>query len=223
VHDTVQRLQALRHGAISGPDGERHFVALDREAIRHVIAEWALCRDTGRWERLRSLYAPDATVQTTWFEGRADEFVDRSMKAFGKGGRSQHLIGASAIDVCGNRAIAETRIVLLLRAQVGTAQADVTCHGRFYDFLERQAWQWLLRKRVPVYEKDRIDPVDPLQQLELDQEVLSRFAEGYRHVAYVQFLAGATLTKDLIVPGSAEERALFNEGVAWLATGEAQT
>jgi len=223
VHDTVQRLQSLRHGSLSGPDGERHFLALDREAIRHVIAEWALCRDTGRWERLRALYAPGATMQTTWFEGGAEEFVDRSVKAHGKGGRSQHFIGPSTIDVCGNRAIAETRIVLLLRAQVGTAQADVTCHGRFYDFLERHPSQWLLRKRVPIYEKDRIDPVDPLKQLELDREVLSRFAEGYRHVAYVQFLAGATLTKDLIEPGSAEECDLFNEGVGWLAAGEAHT
>ena len=101
-----------------------------------MIAEWALARDTGQWEKLRSLYAPDATMQTTWFEGSADEFIERSAKGFGRSARAQHLVGASVIDLCGTRAIAESRIVLLLRAALRRAQVDVTCYGRFFDFLE---------------------------------------------------------------------------------------
>jgi hypothetical protein len=89
---------------------------VERDAIRNAIAEWALARDTGQWEQLRSLYAPGATMQTTWFEGSADEFIERSAKGFGKSAKAQHLVGASVIDLCGARAIAETRIVLLLRA-----------------------------------------------------------------------------------------------------------
>ena len=47
----------------------------DRLAIREAIGNWALWRDTGRWERLRSLYAAEAVMHTTWFVGAADEFV----------------------------------------------------------------------------------------------------------------------------------------------------
>jgi hypothetical protein len=190
---------------------------IEREEIRTVIAEWALCRDTGRWEKLRSLYAPGATMQTTWFDGSAEEFVDRSAKGFGRTAKAQHFVGASVIDLGEARAIAETRIVLLLRTTVGPTQVDVTCHGRFFDFFEKQGAKWCICKRLPIYEKDRINPVDPLQRLDIDHQRLSRFAEGYRHVAYVQSLAGADVTKGLIEPGSVEEQNLYLEGAKWLA------
>ena len=191
--------------------------AIEREEIRRVIAEWALCRDTGRWEKLRSLYAPGATMQTTWFDGSAEEFVDRSAKGFGRTAKAQHFVGASVIDLGEARAIAETRIVLLLRTAVGPTQVDVTCHGRFFDFFENYREKWCIYKRVPIYEKDRIDLVDPLERLNIDYERLSQFAEGYRHVAYVQSLAGANVTKGLIEPGSVEEQNLYREGAKWLA------
>jgi hypothetical protein len=196
---------------------------VERDAIRNVIAEWASARDTGQWEKLRSFYAPHATMQTTWFEGSADEFIERSAKGFGGSARAQHLVGASVIGLCDTRAIAETRITLLLRAALGQAQVDVTCYGRFYDFLESNGSKWRICKRVPIYDKDRVDPVDPADQLDIDHEVLSRVAEGYRHLAYVQSRAGANVTKGLIEPGSVEEQHLYREGAEWLAQGRSKS
>jgi hypothetical protein len=196
---------------------------VERDAIRNVIAEWALARDTGQWEKLRALYAPGATMQTTWFEGSADEFIERSAKGFGRSARAQHLVGASVIDLCGSRAIAETRIVLLLRAALGQIQVDVTCYGRFVDFFESHRSTWRICKRVPVYEKDRIDSVNPLEQLDIDREMLSQFAEGYRHLAHVQSCAGANVTKGLIEPGSVEEKDLYRESAEWLAQGRSKS
>jgi hypothetical protein len=196
---------------------------VERDAIRNAIAEWALARDTGQWERLRSLYAPGASMQTTWFKGSAGEFIERSAKGFGRSAIAQHLVGASVIDLCGARAIAETRIVLLLRAALGQTQVDVTCYGRFVDFFESRRSKWRIWKRVPVYEKDRIDPVNPADQLDIDREALSQFAEGYRHLAYVQSRAGANVTKDLIEPGSVEENDLYREGAEWLAQGRSKS
>jgi hypothetical protein len=198
------------------PLTSRMAVALDRNEICNVIAQWALYRDTGQWKTLRSLYAPGATMQTTWCECSADEFIGRSMAAFGKGTRAQHFIGTSTIDLRRERAIAETRVVLLLRATIGEVEVDVTCHGRFYDFFAKSHSQWRIHKRIPVYEKDRIDSVDPSKKLYLDQKILSQFAEGYRHLAYVQSLGGAVLTKGLIVPNSTEESDLYKEGSEWL-------
>ena len=65
--------------------------AADREEIRSVLAEWALCRDTGRFDRLRALFAPGATIQTTWCDGSADDFVNRSKASFGGAVRALHL------------------------------------------------------------------------------------------------------------------------------------
>ena len=38
---------------------------------------------------------------------------------------------------------------------------DVVCTGRFYDFIERRQGRWGFVLRQPIYEKDRMDPVDP--------------------------------------------------------------
>lgn len=192
---------------------------LDHEEIKHVIAQWALCRDTGRWEALRSLYTPDATMQTTWCDCSASEFIDRSIVSFEKKTKVQHFVGASTIELRGSRAIAETRVVLLLRALIGEIEVDVTCHGRFYDLFVKTNSEWRIQKRVPIYEKDRLDPVDPSISPKLDPAKLSSIAEGYRHLAYVQSLAGAALTKDLITPGSLEEVELYRRGTEWLGSG----
>ncbi len=198
---------------------KRQALSLDRQEIAAVIADWALCRDTGRWDRLRSLYAPGATMQTTWFDGPANEFIDRSVVSFGGKARAQHSIGASTIDIEGDRAIAETRIVLLLRAPLGAALVDVTCYGRFYDFFVRLEHAWRIQKRIPVYEKDRIDAVDPAVTLKLDRHLLAKFAEGYRHLAYVQAQGDATLPQGLIEPQSEAERRLYEDGACWLGRG----
>ena len=45
---------------------------------------------------------------------------------------------------------------------------DVTCWGRAYDFLEKREGRWGIVLRRHIYEKDRIDPVDPAAKLTLD-------------------------------------------------------
>ena len=93
------------------------------------------------------------------------------------------------------------------------------CHGRFYDLFVKTNSEWRIQKRVPIYEKDRLDPVDPSISPKLDPAKLSSIAEGYRHLAYVQSLAGAALTKDLITPGSLEEVEFYPRGTEWLGSG----
>jgi hypothetical protein len=190
---------------------------LDRAAITRVVNDWALFRDTWRWDQLRGLYTHDATMHTTWFAGLASEFVDRSIESATRGSRSQHFIGAASIEINGDRAIAETRMILMLRAAVEDVAVDVTCYGRFFDRLVRDGQNWRIKARIPVYEKDRIDSVEPGRAVPIDPVKLGMFAEGYRHVAYVQSLAGATLTPGLPTARSEAEARLLAEGAAWLA------
>ena len=79
------------------------------------------------------------------------------------------------------------------RAQVDGVVCDVVCTGRFYDFLEQRGGRWGIVLRQPIYEKDRLDPLDPGGAPMLDAALLGRFPEGYRHLAYLQ--TGARLRR----------------------------
>jgi hypothetical protein len=72
-------------------------------------------------------------------------------------------------------------------------------------------------RRQPIYEKDRLDAVDPTARLTLDPELVGRFPEGYRHLAYLQTKAGFDVKDGLPgLRGPAVEQ-LYAEGKAWLA------
>lgn len=103
------------------------------------------------------------------------------------------------------------------RATVDDILVDVVCTGRFYDFFEKRGGRWAIVRRQPIYEKDRMDPVDPATVLRLDQGRLSSFPEGYRHLAYLQTAIGFTVKGGLPgLRGPAVER-LYEEGRQWLA------
>ena len=115
-----------------------------------------------------------------------------------------HFLGGSAIDVAGDRAVAQTKMTISQRGEVEGVLCDVVCTGRFYDFLERRVGRWGLVLRQPIYEKDRIDPVDPAARLVLDQDALARLPKGYRHLAYIQQRIGYTVKLDMsVLPATA--------------------
>ena len=60
------------------------------------------------------------------------------------------------------------------------------------------------------------DAIDPTVTLILDRKLLTTFAEGYRHLAYVQAQGGATMPQGLIEPQSEAEKHLYEDGGRWL-------
>lgn len=190
---------------------------LDRAAITRVVQDWGLARDDARWDALRACYTPDADMHTTWFVGTASEFVERSIAAYRAGARVQHFIGAATIALAGVKAVVETRMMLLVRAKLEGIEVDVTCWGRFHDRFVKHGAEWRIRKRVPVYEKDRLDPVEPGATLLLDAAALAQFPDGCRHLVYLQSRNGASIAPDLAVPGSAALAHLERSSAAWLA------
>jgi hypothetical protein len=193
--------------------------AVDRQAIRDVVENWVVWRDAGDWDRFRTLWHPDGRMMATWFQGTADEFITVSQEGFARGVRILHFLGGTSIDRADDRAIAQTKMTISQRALVHDVLCDVVCTGRFYDFLERDASRWALVLRQPIYEKDRLDPVDPAARLELDRAQLERFPEGYRHLAYLQTNIGYQVKTDMPGLTGPEVEALYRRGAAWLAGG----
>jgi hypothetical protein len=193
----------------------------DRLAIRDLVERWAVWRDAGDWERFRTVWHDDGRMMATWFQGPADDFIRVSREGFERGVSILHFLGGTAIDLAGDRAIAQTKMTISQRAEVDGVMCDVACTGRFYDFLERRDGAWGIVLRQPIYEKDRLDPVDPSARLELDGALLERFPVGYRHLAYAQTRIGFDVKRDMPGLTGPEVEALYARGAGWLDGGPA--
>ena len=192
--------------------------------IRRVIETWAIARDSGDWATFASVWHDDGWMTATWFQGPAAEFVRVSQAGFEAGVNILHFLGgtvstlsaATASASTGDRAIAQTRMQIMQRADVHGVTADVTCTGRFYDFLASRDGRWGIVRRQPIYEKDRLDPVNPAAQLSLDPGLLGSFPVGYRHLAYLQYQLGYQIAPGLPGLRGPAVDVLYQEGRDWL-------
>lgn len=191
----------------------------DRRQIRQLIENWVVWRDAGEWDAFRTVWHDDGRMMATWCQATADGFIEASRKGWEKGVSILHFLGGHSSEVSGDRAIAQTKMTISQRAPVHDVQVDVVCTGRFYDFLEKRGGKWGMVLRQPIYEKDRMDPVDPAASLSLDGALLSRFPEGYRHLAYLQTQIGYDVKLDMPGLKGPEVQALYARGKAWLDGG----
>lgn len=189
----------------------------DKLAIRETVDNWVVWRDAGDWERFATVWHSDGWMTATWFQGPAEEFIKVSRKAFAEGSNILHQLGGWSCEIAGARAISQAKMTIHQRAPVEGVLVDVVCWGRFYDFFEKRDGRWAIVRRQPIYEKDRLDPVDPAAALKLDAGVLGSFPEGYRHLAYLQAKIGFKVKTNLPgLRGPGLEK-LYAEGAAWLA------
>ncbi len=189
----------------------------DKADIREVLENWIVFRDSALWDKFKTVWHDDGYMMATWFQGPATDFIEISRAGFERGVSIMHFLGGSNIEVVGNRAITMTKMTISQRAPVHDVIVDVLCSGRFYDFFEKRNGKWAIVLRRLFYEKDRMDPVDPSQQVKLEPELLNSFPIGYRHLAYLQTKAGFTLKKDMPGLRGPEAAALYQHGADWLA------
>jgi SnoaL-like domain len=189
----------------------------DRLAIRDVIETWVIARDSGDWETFRGTWHDDGYMMATWFQGPAEKFIEVSRDGWEHGVNIMHFLGGCRVTLAGERAIGQTKMTIMQRAVVHDVLCDVACTGRFYDLLERRGGRWGIVLRQPIYEKDRLDPVDPAAALTLDPGLLGAFPEGYRHLAYLQTQLGFTVKRDMPGLRGPEVERLYARGAAWLS------
>jgi SnoaL-like domain len=193
----------------------------ERFTIREMVENWAVWRDACLWDRFEAVWHPEGEMWATWFQGSYKDFIKVSVEGFAKGVRLLHFLGGSSIDLALEnsphpRAIAQTKMTISQRAMVEGVEVDVVCTGRFYDFIEKRDGEWRIVLRRLVYEKDRLDPVDPNAKLELDPKLLAEFPIGYRHLAYLQTRIGYKVKKDMAGLVGPDVDKLYALGKGWL-------
>jgi hypothetical protein len=188
----------------------------DKFEILEILQNWALWRDAGDWERFRSVWHDDGWMSATWFQGPAAQFIEVSKAGFEQGVSILHFLGGSSVELQGGRALAQTKMTITQRGEVEGETVDVVCTGRFYDFLEKRKGKWGIVRRQPIYEKDRMDPLDPSVRLKLDPDLLGSLPEGYRHLGYLQSRLGFKIKRDMPQLKGPEVERLYRHGRAWL-------
>ena len=189
---------------------------IERLVIRQLIEDWVVYRDARMWAQFREVWHPDGRMMATWFQGSFEDFIKMNDEGFARGVRILHMLGGSSVQLNESRAIAQTKMTISQRAAVEGVECDVVCTGRFYDFFARRDGRWGLVLRQPIYEKDRLDPVDPQSRPKLDAGLLASFPEGYRHLAYLQTRIGYQVKRDMPGIEGPELVSLYGRGTAWL-------
>lgn len=189
---------------------------LERLKITELVQSWALYRDSGDWESLRAIAHPEALMTATWYHGSFDGFIDAIQASWRKGSRSQHFQGGTTVKLQGTRALAQTRMAILVRGSIEGILVDVNCTGRFIDRVEKRMDKWKILRRSVIYEKDRIDPVIPNTTIQLDLERLQKFPNGYQHLAYLQSINGGQVASDLPTAQGPQLESLMLEANEWL-------
>lgn len=188
--------------------------------IREVIEHWALDRDEEQWASLLDAFSDDGQMVTSWSTLLARDFV-----AACSNGMNQrhyqvlHEFGASRVEVNGERALAATKMKIMLRGMLDGVEVDVTAYGVSRDRFALTARGWKIALRRTVYQKSRIDPVLPDATLTLDASTLNQYPKGYRHLAYFQVACGAKVPLDLLTLESERLPAVVEDDHAWLALG----
>jgi len=190
----------------------------DISLIRDKIEQWAVYRDALMWDKFRALWHPDGIMTATWTEGPFEDFIRITEEGIGRGLNILHILGGSAIEVNGSRAVAMTKFMILQRAPLDDVLCDVTCYARHYDLWEKRADKWGLVYRATIADKDRVDPVNVNEKPILDQALLDKFPIEYRHLAYLQTKAGYNVNKDCPrMSGGNALQELYQKGEKWLS------
>jgi hypothetical protein len=189
----------------------------DELEIRRLVENWVVWRDAGDWERFRTVWHDDGRMMATWFQGSCDDFIRVSREGFERGVRILHFLGGTSVEVAGPRAVSQAKMTITQRADVEGVECDVVCTGRFVDFLEQRGGRWGIVLRQPIYESDRIIPVDPAAPPQLDRTLLESFPVGYRHLAYLQTRNGFPVKPDMPGLTGPEVEALYASCTKWLS------
>ena len=128
------------------------------------------------------------------------------------------VVAGEIVQVNRDRAFSRCHVNLYNRSVFDGYEFDLRSWSRFFDLLERREGVWRIAKRTAVYEKDRMDPVDPrgVPKEFFASMDLSAYPAATRFLCYSITRSGRTPSTGSVSVFSKEERMLKEEGKAWL-------
>jgi len=193
----------------------------DKIACAELIQNWGVFRDQGRWKELRGTFTSDGHISVSWFRGPFELFVEHCRASHGAHNSwSRHHLFSPTVKLAGDRAVAETSVIIRVRQLFNGIAVDLTSCSRFVDRIERQADGWLIAERAAIYERDRLDPVEPSPAFDelFTAANTAQYPEQYRYMAFrLAHAENRSLASVIYRDGGPETTDLYGRYSAWLA------
>jgi hypothetical protein len=203
-------------------DSKRLRESVDRSEIVNLIGKSILTRDSGMWDRLAECYHSQAEFTSSWFKGKPSDFLgaarDQMEVSRRAGGEQKHLTANHWIEINGDHATAESDLILFMRTTIKDVELDVATWSRRLQLFAREKGEWKIYRRWVIYERDRMDAVDPTISPEsyYDHEALAKYPEKLRHHLWRNDFLGSATEKAIVLRGTPEEAAAREEARRWL-------
>jgi SnoaL-like domain len=187
----------------------------DLLGVLNLVAHERQARDRGWWSLLARCYTPEASIQASWFDGTAAEYIESSRRRFDQT-PSGHRLGLPVVDVNGARAIAEVPITIEFRGTFRGVEVDVAAHVRTLYRAEKEDGRWRYAACVAIFDHDTMTPAVPGALPPLTPEDFEGARPSYRMLRLWMTELGYTVPADRHgVDRPAELAALYTETYAW--------
>jgi pyridoxine 4-dehydrogenase len=213
----------------------------DITAVTQVILRERQGRDRGWFDQQAACFHPDSRVHITWFDGTGAEFVELSRAVFAEGIRPSHRLSPPAVQLAGERAVAEVPTEISVIQSFGGVEAYVVSYTRLLYRLERSHstehnsstegdsstegsssiegsnGNWKIISLDCIYERDTLVPVVYGTSPKLDPDILRRFRRPFMYLAYHLHEIGKSVRDDLYGDDRPEQvEALYESACSWL-------
>jgi hypothetical protein len=194
---------------------------LDRTEIFDLVRYERLCRDQRDFAAMVACYVANAPVRTSWFNGTVEAFAEASRQKMSSGGsQAKHWIMPARLDISAGRALVESPAVIFDRLTFDGIQFDMFQYCRFFSRVVKTAQGWKLGSFEGIYQRDRLETVDPRQELPVDWTVIETLRPSYKFMGYTQIKRGYTLDPELLGDDRPDLLAAFYaREKEWLETG----
>ena len=193
----------------------------DRTEIFDLVRYERLCRDQRDFAGMVGCYVPNAPVRTSWFDGTVEDFAEASRKKMASGSQAKHWIMPARLEIKDGRALVESPAAIFDRLTFDGIEFDMFQYCRFFSRVIKTASGWRLGSFEGIYQRDRIETVDPRDPLPVDWNIVNSLRPSYKFMGYTQVKRGYKLNPELLGDDRPDLLQAFYAGEQkWLETGQ---
>lgn len=182
------------------PMGQNSLEELkDKENIRELVEYERYCRDYHHYDAMKKLFVNDSRVNVSWMSGSGEEFVEASKKREGNrpymGG---HKIFNTIVWLNGNKAIAESMAMIIVRGKMMNIDYDMPAYSRVLYRVEKIDNCWKIKQLDCIYEFDSIYASFPMHEADVFKPGdFDDYRSSYKGICWIEEKMGGTPNQEL--------------------------